>query len=142
MGEDTYLGGSNPGMVGALRDALGIHRQPDLGLVEFDPGELEFDTSYVSEPQTQADLIDAAVYEMKKGLGPASQDLATEAKIKFLAAWGAQQAQEAQSADDVIRFILALDENPQKNPHGLVTRLFAAAQRAKAYTMRTKNRPT
>jgi hypothetical protein len=73
---------------------------------------------------------------LRHTLSPASTDVATDAKLEWLAAYGAQQAAQAQSARDVLRFLLALDDNPAASPHSLVSRIFARAQQAKAYNIR------
>lgn len=140
MGEDAYLGGSRPGMVGSLREALGIQAEEGLGLSDFDTGELEIDYDSINNPQTPKDLTESSLYGLKKALSAASTDGATEAKLSFLADYGVQHVEQAQSADDVIRFILALDPLPTASPHSLVSRLFAAAHRAAAYAARASSR--
>jgi hypothetical protein len=123
-------------MVGTLREALGVEAPGRDGLVDFDTDELEVDYDYIREPQSEQDLTDASLYMLRHTLSPASTDVATDAKLEWLAAYGAQQAAQAQSARDVLRFLLALDDNPAASPHSLVSRIFARAQQAKAYNIR------
>lgn len=75
---------------------------------------------------------------LRAKLTPAAKEPDALPMLRWISEYAATQAHD--SADDVIRFIMALDPSPEASPHALVSRLFAAAQRAKAYADRVKSR--